>query len=62
MSLSETINKMIKESQVVARECEWFVKALPQVCATEFMGNIKPGGPEDIQLHISLRCATQALH
>ena len=48
-SITDTINKMIQDSQEAARECRWFLKAIPGICAVEVMGENVPGTPEVAQ-------------
>ena len=38
MSLSDTIDAIIKESSSVERELRWFLSALPAIVSTEVMG------------------------
>ena len=48
-SITDTIDQLIQDSQEAARECRWFLKAIPGICAVEVMGENIPGTPEVIQ-------------
>ena len=51
-SITDTIGQLIQDSQEAARECRWFLKAIPGICAVEVMGENIPGTPEFIQKEI----------
>ena len=34
-SITDTIDQLIQDSQEAARECRWFLKAIPGICAVE---------------------------
>ena len=47
MSLSDTIDAIIKESTSVERELRWFLSALPAIVSTEVMGYGDPVSSEE---------------
>ena len=48
MSIHDTIAKLISDSEGAARELTWFLRALPNACATEVMGSRDMSAPAQV--------------